>query len=48
MPILTIRNNKRQETVSVPKCSLTEQTRTFFGGIKLMRRHVLALKKDSD
>ena len=44
MPILAIRGNRRQETVSMPEYSLDEQNRNIIFGIQLMERHVLAFK----
>ena len=44
MPILAIRGNRRQETVSRPEYSLDEQNRNIILGIQLMERHVLAFK----
>ena len=44
MPILAIRGNRRQETVSMPEYSLNEQNRNIIFGIQLMERHVLAFK----
>ena len=45
MPILAIRGNRRQETVSMPEYSLNEQNENLIFGIQLMERHVLAFKE---
>ena len=44
MPILAIRGNRRQETVSMPEYSLNEQNGNRIFGIQLMERRVLAFK----
>lgn len=44
MPILAIRGNRRQETVSMPEYSLNEQNGNRIFGIQLMERHVLVFK----
>ena len=44
MPILAIRGNRRQKTVSMPEYSLNEQNGNRIFGIQLMERHVLAFK----
>ena len=44
MPILTIRGNRRQETVSVREYSLNEKNGNIIFGIQLMERHVFAFK----
>ena len=44
MPILAIRGNRRQETVSMPEYSLNEQNGNLIFGIQLMERQVLAFK----
>ena len=47
MPILAIRGNRRQETVSMPEYSLNEQNGNIIFGIPLMERHVLAFKGEA-
>jgi len=44
-PILVIHSNRRQETVSMPKCSIKYKNCTIMFGIQLMRKQVLAFKK---
>ena len=44
-PILVIHGNRRQETVSMPKCSIKYKNCTIMFGIQLMRKQVLAVKK---
>ena len=44
-PILVIHSNRRQETVSMPKCSIKYKNCTITFGIQLMRKQVLAFKK---
>ena len=46
MPILAIRGNRRQETVSMPEYSLNEQNGSIIFEIQLMERHVLAFKEE--
>ena len=45
MSILSIRCYRRQETVSVPRCSLKKQTWTIIFRIQLMRRHISGFLK---
>ena len=44
MPILAIRGNRRQETVSMPKYSFNQQNKNIIFGIQLIETHVLAFK----
>ena len=48
MSILSIRCYRRQETVSVPRCSLKKQTWTIIFRIQLIRRHISAFFKKSN
>lgn len=47
MPILAIRGNRRQETVSMPEYSLNEQNGNIIFGIPLMERRVVAFKGET-
>ena len=45
MPILAIRSNRWQETVSKPKYSVKKQNWIIIFGIQLMRSQVIAFKR---